>query len=228
MNRKAIEYLRGIYQLKKRIPCPVPVEDTFRLPRMPAVYPDSAYALRYWQSFHDELHERAAKIQSTEEKLRIMWTCAAPYFANPFQVLNKRNVSIPIFMIDMVANFMAGTREIYGDMTYGKKLTPLEEEARMLYSSGWVGTGKKWIDDVSWVARDLQIDAVVNFMQVGCMATSGLSKLLSDTLENDSGIPVLNIEGRQLMSDSYDKDKFENEIEEFIDMCLLSKEFKNK
>ena len=157
-----------------------------------------------------------------------MWTCAAPYFANPFEVLAKRNVSIPIFMIDMVANFMAGTRKIYLDLDYGRKLTPLEEEARMLYSSGWVGHGNKWLNDVTWVTRDLHIDAVVNFMQIGCMATSGLSKLLSDTLEKECGVPVLNIEGRQLMSDSYNKEKFEKELEEFIDLCFLRKALQKK
>lgn len=224
VNREAIGHLREIYRMRKQIPCPVPVEDTFRLPRLPAAYPDVDYALQYWRAFRNELQEKAAKADLPEEKLRVMWTCAAPYFADPFHVLTQRNVSIPIFQIDMVAKLMAGTGGVYGDWEYGRKLTPLEEEARVLYTSGWVGVGQRWLDDVLYVARDLSIDAIVNFMQVGCMATSGLSKLLADELEKKQGIPVLNIEGRQLLSESYDRAKFEYQLEEFIEMCLLGKE----
>ncbi len=222
-NRQAIECLREIYAMRKRVPCPVPVEDTFRLPRLPAAYPDVEYCLGFWRDFSKEIREMAERADIPKERLRVMWTCAAPYFANPFQVLERRNVSIPIFQIDMVARLMAGKRAVYGDIEYGRKFTPLEEEARMQYLSGWVGLGQKWLDDVIYVARDLSIDAIVNFMQVGCMATSGLARLVADTAERELDIPVLNVEGRQLLRESYDKEKFEGELEEFIDICLIRK-----
>jgi benzoyl-CoA reductase/2-hydroxyglutaryl-CoA dehydratase subunit BcrC/BadD/HgdB len=227
MNRIAFGMMRDIYKLKRQVPCPIPIEDTFRIPRAPAYYPDSEYCLRYWQAFRDELTKRAKEAIVREEKLRVMWCCAAPYFANPFHVLSERHASIPVFQVDFVARRMAGAGTIYGDMEYGRKLTPLEEEARMLYYAGWVGVGQKWVDQVLYVARDLSIDAIVNFLQTGCMPTVGLAKLVADAAERELGIPVLNVEGRQLVAESYNKEKFEGELADFIDMCLQRRKLKS-
>ena len=96
-DRKAFEHMHDIYELRKRVPCPISGKDAFRLPTPPSHYPDPAKALEYFRAWSDEMGERAEKGIGAvkEEKLRLMWLVSGPFFADPFAVLERRGASIP-------------------------------------------------------------------------------------------------------------------------------------
>ena len=225
-DRAAYGYLNDIYQLRKRVPCPIAGRDAFRLPLPPSYYPDQAKALEYFRIWRDEMQERADKGIGAvnEEKLRVLWAVSGPFYTDPFSFLEKRGVSIPWFQFDMAMRWSGVKYPLYGDKTeYGRKLAPLEEEARMMNSLSWGGLAQRWVDDTLFVCRDLKIDAIINFKQVGCTATVGLAKILEDCAERELGIPTLHFEGRQLDPSYFDPVQVNTQLNVFVDSCLRRK-----
>jgi hypothetical protein len=105
---------------------------------------------------------------------------------------------------------------------YGKRLTPLEEEARGLFNL-WGSTGTWWVDHIISCCEYLNIDGIVQWLQVGCPTTLGLQKILSDRAEKELGILTLNLEGRMIDVDAYDRQRDESKLGEFIELCLDKK-----
>jgi benzoyl-CoA reductase/2-hydroxyglutaryl-CoA dehydratase subunit BcrC/BadD/HgdB len=225
-DKAAYGYLNEIYQLRKRVPCPIAGRDAFRMPLAPAFYPDPKKALEYFRIWRDEMQERADKGVGAvaEEKLRVLWAVSGPFFADPFSLLEKRGVSIPWFQFDIAMRWSMVKYHTYGDTTeYGRKLSPIEEEARIMNCLSWGSVAKRWVDDTLYVCRDLKIDAIINFKQVGCTATLGLSKILEDCAEKELGIPTMHFEGRQLDPTFFDQAQVNTQLNVFVDSCLRRK-----
>ena len=225
-DKAAYGYLNEIYQLRKRVPCPIAGRDAFRMPLAPAFYPDPKKALEYFRIWRDEMQERADKGVGAvaEEKLRFLWAVSGPFFADPFSLLEKRGVSIPWFQFDMAMRWSMVKYHTYGDTTeYGRKLSPIEEEARIMNCLSWGSVAKRWVDDTLYVCRDLKIDAIINFKQVGCTATLGLSKILEDCAEKELRIPTMHFEGRQLDPTYFDQAQVNTQLNVFVDSCLRKK-----
>lgn len=231
-DQEAYGYFRDIYELKKRVPCPLTPRDSFREERFPSFFCDlklAQQALEYLESFRDELYERAEKGIGVmpEEKLRLMWTVTGPLFTQaPYDLLLKKGVSLPVYMHGSTARNCLHKYGLYGDKTeYGRALSPLEEQSRMVLRDvrTWAGLAGGWEEDCIDICRDQKIDAVVNFIQLGCPQTIGLATLLSEALMKEIGIPTLHIEGRGLDPSSYTAERFEGELEDFVDMCLARK-----
>ncbi len=226
MDGNAFSLLHEIYQLRKHVPCPISGRDAFRLPMPPSHYPNPAKALEYFRAWRDEMQERAEKGIGavTEEKLRFVWAVSGPFYADPFAILEKRGVAVPWFQFDMAMRYSGVKYGFYGDeKEYGRRLSPLEEEARMFNCLGWASLAKRWVDDTVYVCRDLEVDGIINFLQVGCTATVGLAKILEDVAERELGIPTLQIEGRQLDPTYFDPIKVHDQLNIFIDSCLRGK-----
>jgi len=223
IDRMAYGYLNDIYQLRKRVPCPIAGKDAFRLPIPPSYYADPKKALEYFRIWRDEMQERADKGMGAvkEEKLRVLWAVSGPFYADPFSLLERRGVSIPWFQFDVAMRWSGVKYPLYGDETeYGRKLSPLEEEARIMNSFSWGGLAQRWIDDTLFVCRDLKINAIINFRQVGCTATVGLAKILEDRAERELGIPTMHFDGRQLDHSYFDAVQVNSQLDIFVDSCL--------
>lgn len=229
-DRFALTCLRDIYQLAKRVPCPLSGRDVFRLPRLPSYLCDPDKGVEFYKIYRDEVSERAEKGIGAvaEEKLRLMWAVSGPYYSDPFEILAKRGVSIPVFHIG-ISPRIAGLFPIYGDeRDFGEKPTnPLEEEARLLNYNAFAGLGNsRWIESIIWISRDLKLDGIVHFNQVGCTACTPLAKIVADRAEEELGIPTLLIEGRHLNTEGFDQADFNRRLEEFVDICLDNKDRK--
>ena len=226
LDRQAFVLYREMAEFRKAVPSPLSGQDAFRLPRLPHEMADPYEYLDYIRQFRDEIGEKAAKGlgASKEEKLRVIWTVSGPYYLNPFDLLQKRGVSVVWFHFGMGPRIYGLNYGVYGDEEeYGRKLSPMEEVARMVVRNTWAGRGSRWIGNLLLACREFKVDAIINFVQVGCVASAGLATLVANAAENELGIPTLQVEGRQLDATSIDRNEFLNRLNDFVDICLTRK-----
>ena len=176
--------------------------------------------------YRDELLERADKGMGgvPEEKLRLAWLATGPYGRSTFDLLTKKGVSLPWFHHGTAPFYFGVVRNDYGDdSTYGRKLTPLEEMGRYINANSWAGDANMWVDPLIQVCRELKIDAVVDFLQVGCITTKNLKRITAQRLDEELGIPTLDLEGREFFDTEAGQQEMLRKLEEFLDMCIANK-----
>ena len=74
-----------------------------------------------------------------------------------------------------------------------------------------------------WVCKDLGLDGVVNYAMVGCTATLGLKKMISDRINEECNIPVLHLDAREWDQNYASKEDITAQLEEFSDLVLARK-----
>ncbi|MFC1533949.1 2-hydroxyacyl-CoA dehydratase [Thermodesulfobacteriota bacterium] len=224
----AFPYFQENYELRKRVPCPLPARDAFRIPIAPSRFPDPQKALEYIIASTAELKERAETKTSSiaDEKLRLGWTVTAPLYRNVFKQCEERGVAIPIIITGLTAKtFMTKyTLENDGIKEYGRKLSPLEKEVIKAAYTTWWGVGTRWLEDVIDICRDLKVDGLLNFLQMGCTPTLGLKKLIEDKAEKELNIQTIHLEGAYHDSEYMNDELFDAQLNDFIDICLSRKE----
>lgn len=223
MDGIANRYTRELYEFRKKSPCPIGARDVFRLPRPASRSPRPVQYLEYCKAMRDEVAEKAARSIGVlkEEKARVLWTTTAPYFRNAFRILEERGVSLVHFQVGYaVRNF--GPKGYVGDTTeYGRKLTPLEEVARLLTFNSWSGRAERWVDDTLYFCKDLNVDAIIDFQQWGCVPALLSSRMLAERAEKELGIPTLSLEGRNLARSSDAERAFDMQLETFVEGRVL-------
>lgn len=226
MDQEALEYCRDTYELRKKMPCPISPQDSFRLWRPPSRYPNPDKVVEWSKMYHDELFERAEKGIGgvPEEKLRIAWLCTGPYGRSTFDLLTRKGVSLPWFQYGMAPHWFGLVRSDYASVdTNGKRFKPLEEMARRFNTNVWGGTSEPWVDTLIQACRDLKIDAVVDFLQVGCIVTKNLKRITAQRLRDELDIPTLDLEGREFFATEASQAEMNRKLEEFLDMCIARK-----
>lgn len=225
-DRQYLKYFQQLWKLKATIPCPLSGRESFREIRLADMFPEPAKAVEYMRIYVEEVGERVEKgwgAAQPEERLRLLWSVAGPFYADPFSWLEQRGVSIPAAEMTTYNGWFSGREAIWGDPWKGRKLSPLEEEARQ-YDFVWGRLGEKWVETNLHSCRDLHLDGIIYFLQWGCPTTNNLGKVVSDVAEKELGIPTLLIEGRMLESSVYDEKDFYAKLMDFIDVCLWRKE----
>lgn len=227
MDQKATDYFRDTYKLRKQAPCPLSAQDCFRLATVPSRFPNPEKALEYARAYHDELFERVEKgIGGVhEEKLRIAWLATGPYGRSTFDLLDKKGVSMVWFHYGTSARQYGVIESVYGDNVYGRRLKPLEEVARLQHwtTNIWGGGYEMWTDSLLKVCKDLKVDAVIAFLQTGCVTTNSLKKVTADRLRDELGIPTLDLQGREFFATDAATAEMNQKLEEFLDLCIANK-----
>ncbi|MFC1962180.1 2-hydroxyacyl-CoA dehydratase [Chloroflexota bacterium] len=223
IDEEARAQMRGIYELMKMVPSPMKNTDVFRIPRLPSIYPDQQQALRYFQTWQSEVLSLAQQRAGTpkEERLRVLWNISGPYQKGYFSLLEQKGVSVPFFNFGLAPMLFGVTED---EVDYGRELSPVEGEAKILLGNQWRGNGDRWIDATLKICRELKLDAIINFLQLGCTTNLGLAKILSDRAMAELGIPTLHIDGRQMDTTPVDTKRFNQQLEDFIDICLEQKQ----
>ena len=226
MGEKIREMNWRSYELRKREPCPLAAQDAFRL-GAGARSENLDEAMEAAQIYLDELCERAEKGISgvREEKLRIAWTATGPYGRETFDLLTRKGVSLVWFHYGSAAIIFGVVRDHYGnDERYDRKLTPLEEHVRNWNYNAWGGVAARWVDPLIKACKELKVDAVVDFMQPGCVTTKNLRRITASRLKEEADIPTLQLEGRQYFTGEAERNEMHRKLEEFLDMCIANKQ----
>jgi benzoyl-CoA reductase/2-hydroxyglutaryl-CoA dehydratase subunit BcrC/BadD/HgdB len=219
-RREALVYLHEVGQLLKTIPAPISGKDAFRIvnPRL-ALEPRG---LEYFRALRDEVRERVEtkNFPVPNEKLRIMWAVTGPYFMDVFQILERHDASVPIFLWSNVPeNFGLTPKEMWDVSTViGRKATPLEEVTSWSLST-WFRTAESWVREVVCHCKELSIDGVVYYQLSGCPTCRSSAKMVADAVESEVGIPVLFLEGWMLDKEKFDPVMTEEKLEEFMSLC---------
>jgi hypothetical protein len=224
-DRQYLKHFQQLWKLKAAIPCPLSGKESFREIRLADMYPDPAKAVEYMRLYVEEVGERVAKgvgAAQPPERLRLLWSVAGPFYADPFTWLEKRGVSIPAAEMTVYNGWFSGREAIWGDPWKGRKLSPLEEEARQ-FDYVWGRLGDQWVQTHIHSCRDLKLDGIIYFQQWGCPASNNLGKVVADVAEKELGIPTLLIEGRMLETSVYDEKDFFMKLSDFIEICEARK-----
>lgn len=221
-----------LYELKKSIPCPLHPQDSFRQHTYPCTFPNPAKAVEYIESYTDELRARVKEGYSPlgEEKLRILWTISGPFGSKKiWNLFVEKGVAIPYTLFGGSGR-VHGTRfPPIGDITeFGRKLTPIEELAKIVSYNSWGGTANRWIEEALFICREVKVDAIVNYNLLGCTPTMSLSKLLAEAAERELGIPSVSVVGRELDYSASDEQGMLEQLSAFIDRCIDQKGLSKK
>jgi len=216
-RRDRTEIAQQIYELRKKVPCPVSPQDAFRLGV------GSRASLKEMQRRADQGIGGVP-----HERLRVCWMATGPYGQEMFDLLTEKGVSIPWFHYGGAPSLFGVLPydERFDETQYNKKLTPLERVAKIAHFSMWAQQGDYWINPLIKGCRELKIDAVVDFLQPGCVVTKGLRQIISDRVKAELGIPVLNLEGRQQFNTAAGRAEMRRTLEEFINFSIENKEAK--
>jgi hypothetical protein len=224
----AYTYLHKDWELRKQVPLPMSSRDSFHQPGefLPSMFADSKKALEYWKVRIEEIEEQAARGMEQEEKLRALWVWVAPLYIDFFSILESRGVVLPV-AVSGATGWHSGRRGAIGDTKeFGRKLSPLEEEARMEIGWSWRQLGKDWEDEILYSCRELKCEAIIYYQFNACLLTAPMAKLVADRAEKELGVPTLIIPGRPMNPASISPAEFESRLTEFLDMVLTRK--KNK
>jgi len=226
-SREGSKILREIYEFRKRRPSPVNPRDAQR-EQGPGVGRNREKSLEYMRTQRDELFERTEKGIGVmpEEKARLLWTTVGiNYDESIYKWLEEQGVAI-YYVFGMHAPFLGLTPAgLHGDLWNGRKLTPLEEEARGLFYNSWNGRGQRLIDDWGFIAKDQGVDGAVYVLQPGCLPTLNLRKLFSDAFEK-ANIPTMSLEIRGIFKEGYSQKDVKAKLSNFIEICLSKKQAK--
>lgn len=225
LERRCFQALHEIHELRKSVPCPDHPRDVFREVLWPHEYANPAMLVEYYESYRDELRSRVERGYTPvgEEKLRIVWAISGPYGSNVWDFLAERGVSVPYWHYGVSPRCFF--KPIYGDTSeFGKRLSPIEEEARIMLHNSWGGSGERWISETILNCQEFQADGLVLFEQTGCMPVQGISQILAERLEAELGVPAWRVEGRQLLGRSQRTEaEFQAGLEAFINRCFEKK-----
>lgn len=216
---------REIYELRKAVPCPVSGPDVFTMPPWEI---DDHRILEYLEMQRNEIQERTEKGYGAVpgERLRVAWLVSGPFHFNFMGFLNKLGVAVPFYEFGRAAALF-GYLEFgsYGDQReYGRKLSPVEEEARLMHNVTWGGKAvERRLPAVIQMCRDLKIDALIHYQLAGCACNMGCAVILADAARRELGIPSLMLDGYELNQEAFNQAEFEQRIRDFVEICVRSR-----
>ncbi|MFC1899976.1 2-hydroxyacyl-CoA dehydratase [Chloroflexota bacterium] len=209
------KYSLEMYEMLKNRPTPIAGKDSHMI-GFSSMYPEMSMARL------KELRERVKNGVAAvpNEKLRVIWTVTNPVFMDVYKVLAKWGIAVLFQYTGPSRRTIPMPEPVYYG---GRELTPLEKEAANYISELWQGRASKWIEGLIWAARDLKVDAVINYEMLGCAATLGLSKLTEIEVERELGIPVFQLEGSQWNSEYASEAQITEKLDEIAQTLLSQK-----
>jgi benzoyl-CoA reductase/2-hydroxyglutaryl-CoA dehydratase subunit BcrC/BadD/HgdB len=224
-NRGWVNYNLKEYELRKNIPMPISNLEAAVLPLHfdPSLYGDKETVLGFWRTRVEEIEERVAKGVKKEEKLRMLWLNTIPAYMDVFSIFDRLGVSLVGMWLPPMGMFN-GWRASWGDeKEFGRKLTPLEEEARyMLAEDNY--KSREWAENVIKMCKDWSIDAIVYYQNRGCHHIGGLAQMVAEKVDRELGVPTLIPKGTIYDPGVLPPEELESTLTAFVETVLARKE----
>jgi benzoyl-CoA reductase/2-hydroxyglutaryl-CoA dehydratase subunit BcrC/BadD/HgdB len=220
-----LAYVRKEWNLRKNVPCPLSNKEMFSttIARTPKGSPDISKGIKYMQMRLDEIEERVVKGVRREEKMRVLWIHTYPLYMNMANLLEAQGVTA-IRVVGQIGSLVERWGGKGETKEFGRKLSPLEETARLHMNSNNRKTGQGWVDTMLWACKDQNCDGIICYQFTGCTPMASLHKVLADQAEKKLGVSTLIIPGGSPMDPaSIPPEEVESRIVEFINMVLAKK-----
>ncbi|MGG7160102.1 2-hydroxyacyl-CoA dehydratase subunit D [Clostridium baratii] len=134
--------------------------------------------------FFEMLLEDIKNYPTKEAKNRILWVHLLPFYSESIKEYLDLNEDYQLIMSDMNGDHL-------------NKLDvndPYSSIAKKIILNSFNGPYERRGNNILNLAKDLNVDGVINFCHFGCKQSSGGSLILKDIL-NENKIPLLNIDG---------------------------------
>ncbi|MBS6006208.1 MAG: 2-hydroxyacyl-CoA dehydratase [Clostridium baratii] len=134
--------------------------------------------------FFEMLLEDIKNYPMKEAKNRILWVHLLPFYSESVKGYLDLNEDYQLIMSDMNGDHL-------------NKLDandPYSSIAKKIILNSFNGPYERRGNNILNLAKDLNVDGVINFCHFGCKQSSGGSLILKDIL-NENNIPLLNIDG---------------------------------
>ncbi len=207
-----------IRDLARVSPCPVSGRDALRMPSVDLF--QEPKLVDYLEALRDELRDRVEQKKGAveEERMRVYWLTSAPFYYDAFGFLASRGASVPLYE---EGPGVGRHYQVGDEVKYGRKLTPLEEEAAFLCYFHWAGPAEtRRMEEILLRAREFNIDALVHFQQIGCATCNGCARIIAEKAEKEMGVTSLIIDGWCQDRDKFDQSAFEASLEDLVSMTL--------
>ncbi|MGD9116684.1 MAG: 2-hydroxyacyl-CoA dehydratase family protein [Dehalococcoidia bacterium] len=221
-NKTWINYTLKDFELKKNVPMGLSNMENAVLPLHfdPSLFGKREKVLEFWKQRVKDTEARIAQGGNKNEKLRILWLNPIPLYMDLFSLLDDLGISMITWIPPLAV--LNGWRAKWGDeKEFGRKLTPLEEEARFMFADIY-GT-KEWADEVVWMCKELKCDAVVYYQLVGCIHIGAPFRMVADTVKEQLGLPTLVMPGRLYDPTIMPAAEIEDRLRMFADSILAGK-----
>jgi benzoyl-CoA reductase/2-hydroxyglutaryl-CoA dehydratase subunit BcrC/BadD/HgdB len=217
------DYCYKMFELLKTRPTPIAGKDSLRLGLRPTqVY--TAKAVEAMQARYEELAERVAKgiAAVPGEKARVIWTMTNPVFMDVFKVLAGQHIAVLTqYEGEPMRRWAPLPRKEPEWLDKYRPLKPLEKLAAQ--SVLGIKTAKEWVDSLIWVCQQLGVEGIINYNMVGCTEILGIRKLVEEKAQDDLGIPVLQLEGKQWDENFADEKTITGQLNEFAALVLSNR-----
>ena len=219
-------YLRDVYTSMMNVPAPLPNREAFRLTYLDRLPENRELCETHFRLLRDEVAERVEKgVEGVPgERLRIMLAVSGPFYSDLLNWLERRGVAMVILYNGIVPSYAGVAPSMFDEQVFGRKLSPLEKEARRQQDITWGGFSEEWASGCVELCKAFKVDSILYMLQSGCTPTLGNFRLLAEKAEKELDVRTLAFEGRMMINDTYDEQKLHDVIENFIEVEIARKE----
>ncbi len=228
-SNRCTELYYDLWELKKAVPCPVP-----------AVFSALILGVRFAMWGRDESVEVLEKMikvsrqimeseeyKSRKEVARVFWTYLSYYYdvAALCEWMEQKGVAN---LGDMVQIHFTQALDLTSTESIIDGIVENSWNAFMTRQMGGSSMFVTWVDDLTYVIKELKIDGAVFCGHHSCKQTWSVFSATRKEILNRTGVPTLGLHGDCWISSITPMSIIKEEVEQFLDNVLLSKQERRK
>lgn len=217
LSKKVLELCSEIAELRKNVPSPMKSKASFRSFTVQAPLSGTQEAIEYFETLKEELADNIAqgKGSVTQERHRIAWLCSSPLYAmHIFDWMEQEYGAVVV--MDMLLNYFPKSIMPTLDPT-----KPIEYLARKSYAmsatKAFGGPIEYAAETARQIVNEYKADSAVFYAITGCKQGCSISRFLKDTLQRESGIPTLIIDGDSMDSSAISAEEIMTKLEGYFE-----------
>jgi hypothetical protein len=159
-----------------------------------------------------------------KEEYRVYWLCSAPFYADPFSLLEKQGCAIPLYEEGPGAPLQYVPGDEGQKLRFGRELVnPIQEEAGVILTNHWAGTAERRVQEILLRCRQLKIDGLVHFQQFGCETCNLCAKVIGERAERELGVSSIYLDGSCQDLEKHNEEEFEQRLDEWLQIQKAAK-----
>lgn len=224
LSSQAYNLFCRICRLREVVPAPTGVRELGRDSAILTVGAGLPESVRYFENRYQEVKEKADRKEGIvpQERYRIAWWAGMPCFdMRVFDWVEKEYQAVVVLDINDPVTFNSVKGEGLGDTS-----DPLGFLARKTLKSTGIRLTSPYPDiqkDVILSCKQHKVNASVFFTHFGCKQGNAISRIISDEIKNELGIPTLILDGDILDPRVASSAQMKSKLQEYFEMLNRSR-----